>query len=327
MLSDCLQNFIGLRGYCSDITPESGLYINDLPSVSLKMLNGLADGEQKNYSELFNQLYTRTLNQLESDILNKSQKFFKTNILIDNSLTGYYADPLEVSASSTDFKGVTIETNQRTSKYLSIYVNSVQLYLPAIVSDNIYIYNLMNGELLDTIPFDGLVGNNIIQINKKYITYVQDTKVFICYNSNDVGNSVKSDCIGSGSIATTRGAKISTASSVIESNLTYDGDGYGLIANYNIRCDITEFICSSKDVLKFAIWWKLGASIMFERMTSDRMNKYTLNKSAVEIKELWEYYEEQYDTIMKNVLNNMEANSDNVCFSCNKQRQYNYLRP
>ena len=327
MLSDCLENFIGLKGYCSDTIPESGLYVNDLPGISMKMLANIANDEQKDYSGIWNEIYIRTLNQLEGDILSKAQKYFKTDVLIDNSITGYHDDPLVVEPSTTDFKGITIETDSRTSKYLSIYVNSVQLYLPATKSDNIYIYNLMNGELLDTIPFDGLVGNNIIQINKKYITYGQDTKIFICYNSNDVGASIKTDSIDSSNIADIRGAKISTASSVIESNLTYNGNSYGLIANYNIRCDISEFICSSRDVLKYAIWWKLGASIMFERMTSNRMNKYTLNKTAVEIKELWEHYEDEYDKIIKSVMDNMEANSDRVCFSCRKERNYKFLRP
>ena len=62
-------------------------------------------------------------------------------------------------------------------------------------------------------------------------------------------------------------------------------------------------------------------------MTSNRMNKYTLNKSATEVKELWEHYEEEYDKIINSVMNNLEANSDNVCFSCRKQRTYKYLNP
>ena len=185
----------------------------------------------------------------------------------------------------------------------------------------------MNGQLLDTIPFEGLQGNNIVQINKKYITHGQDTKIFICYNSADLGDSIKTDVVGSANIVKVQGAKMNNSFSPIESNLIYDGNSYGLTVSYNIGCEISEFICSSKDVLKYAIWWKLGASIMFERMTSNRMNKYTLNKSAVEIKELWEYYEEEYNKIMDSVLNNLEANSDAICFSCSKQRNYKYLKP
>ena len=54
---------------------------------------------------------------------------------------------------------------------------------------------------------------------------------------------------------------------------------------------------------------------------------YTLNKTAVEIKELWEHYEDEYDKIIKSVMDNIEANSDRVCFSCRKERNYKFLRP
>lgn len=327
MLSDCYNNYIGLRGFCSETTPESGLFVNDLPAISLKLLANITNEDQRDYTGIWDEIYTRTLNELESDVLIRAQKYFKTTLVADNANTGYYSDPYVVRTSTNEFKGTTIEADSRISRYLSIYVNSVQLYLPAPVSDNIYIYNLMNGKLLDTIPFVGVFGINVIEINKKYITYGQDTKILVCYNSNDVGDSIETVPVDDSSLVFTRGARISTASSIIQNNLTLDGDSYGLIANYNIRCDISEFICSSKDVFKFALWWKLGASIMFERMTSNRMNKYTLNKTPLEIKELWEHYEDKYDEIMKSVMDNLEANNDNVCFSCRKSSNYNYLMP
>ena len=126
MLKDCLENFIGLRGYCSESTPESGLYVNDLPSVSLKMINDVGNEEQKNFVGVWNEIYTRTLNQFESDVLIKAQKYFKTTLVAENSISGYNADPYEVESSSAEFKGIAIDANSRISKYLSIYVNSVQ---------------------------------------------------------------------------------------------------------------------------------------------------------------------------------------------------------
>jgi len=327
MLSDCLNNYIGLRGYCSDTTPESGLYVNDLPAISLKMLASISNEEQKNFSGIWNEIYSRSLNELESDVLIEAQSFFKTTLVAENNNTGYYADPYNVSTSSNELKGTTIEVDSRTSRYLSIYVNSVQLYLPTAVNDNIYIYNLMNGELLDTIAFTGSIGVNTIQINKKYISYGQDTKIFICYNSNDVGNSIDTTSVDDSSVGFTRGAKISTASQVILDNLTLGGDSYGLIANYNLNCDISEFICTSKDVFKYALWWKLGASIQFERLTTDRLNKYTLIKNTEEINALWSEYDDKYRKIIKAVVSNLRSSSDRVCFSCSRQRNYKYLTP
>jgi len=326
MLSDCLNNYIGIENTCSDTASESGLYINTLPSISLKLLDSLSDEETKDFTGLWDEIYTRTLNELEADVLIKSQKFFKTNLILNNNNTGYYSDPLVTESSSNELKGNTIEANYYQSRYLSIFVNSVQLYLPAAIDDNIYIYNLMNGELLDTIAYTGVVGINTIQINKSYKSYGQDTKIFVCYDGNTT-NSIKTVPTGSNEYALTRGAKITVGTSVINDNLSKEGDAYGLVVNYNLRCDINEFICSSKESFKFALYWKLGASIMFERMNTLRMNKYSLSKTPLEIKDLYNYYLDKYDEIMKSVMDNMDANSDNICFSCRKKRNYLHFKP
>lgn len=326
MLSDCLENYIGIQGTCSDVTSESGLYINTLPSISLKLLANLSDEETKDFTGLWNEIYARSVNMLESDVLIKAQKYFKTNLLLDNQQTGYYADPLEVVTASNELKGNTIECYYNTSRYLSIYVNSVQLYLPSAINGNIYIYNLMNGALLDTIAYTGVVGINVIQINKTYKSYGQDTKIFVCYDGNTT-NSIETVPIDGSNLAITNGAKIAVGTTVLNASLTRSGEAYGLIVDYNLKCDISEFICSSKDLFKFAFWWKLGSQIMFDRMNSDRMNKYTLNKTKVELKDLYNYYEDNYDKIMESVLDNLEKNSDQVCFSCRKQRNYKYLMP
>ena len=326
MLSDCLENYIGIQGTCSDVDSVSGLYVNTLPSISLKLLANLSDEETKDFTGLWDEIYTRTLNNLESDVLVKSQKYFITNLLLDNQQTGFYRDPLTTITSSNELKGNTIECFYNVSRYLSIYVNSVQLYLPAAINGNIFIYNLMNGVLLDTIAYVGAVGVNVIQINKSYKSYGQDTKIFVCYDGNTT-NSIETSPIDDSALAITNGAKIAVGNTVLSNSLTRSGESYGLIVDYNLKCDISEFICSSKDSFKFAFWWKLGSSIMFERMNSDRMNKYTLNKTKLELKDLYNYYEDNYDKIMDAVMDNMEQNSDNICFSCRKQRNYKYLNP
>ena len=326
MITDCLNNFIGLRGYCSDTTPESGLYVNDLSGVSLKLLANLAEEEQKDYSGIWTEIYNRTLHELESDVIIGSQKYFKTNLILENTNTGHYDDPHVTVTSSNELKGNTIELDFNQSRYLSVYVNSVQLYLPTAVNSSIYIYNLLNGVLLDTIAFTGTVGINTIQINKTYKTYGQDTQIFVCYDGNDTASIETSDFDGS-DLAITRGAKIAVGTSVLNDNLTFDGDSYGLVVNYNLRCDVSEFICTSKSLFKLPLLYKLGSNIFFEMLTSTRMNKYTISKSRDDIKDLRDEYQEKYDNLMKSTLSNMRANEDRVCFNCNRQRNYKYNMP
>jgi hypothetical protein len=66
---------------------------------------------------------------------------------------------------------------------------------------------------------------------------------------------------------------------------------------------------------------------MFERMTSTRLNKFTLSKTPEEIKELWEYYGRKYAEIMDSIVPNIDKSSDGICFTCSRQRSYKFLRP
>ena len=246
--------------------------------------------------------------------------------LIENDKTGFYKEPYEAVSASTDFKGVSIELRDNISNYLSIYINTVQIYLDSAGTQEILIYNTLTGVLMDTISFEGNIGMNRVMINKSYPTYGQNTNIFICYNGTSI-NSIKVDNIDYSDTAIIQGAKVSVSSSVIDSNLVFEDDSYGLVVDYNIKCDISEFICSSRDAFKFALWYKFGAAIMFDRLASDRLNKYTLSKTAVEKKELYTFYDTKYNENMDSIMSNLNANQDKVCFSCSRERSYRYLKP
>ena len=144
MLSDCLSNFIGVRGLCNDTVPDSGLYLNDLPQISLKMLNNIADSDHKNFKGVIDSCQTLAFNEFQSDVMVRMQKYFKTNVLLENNKTGTFKDPYEDVNASTDFKGVAIELRDNISNYLSIYINTIQIYLKASGEQSIYIYNTLD---------------------------------------------------------------------------------------------------------------------------------------------------------------------------------------
>ncbi len=62
---NCLTDYIGLRG-CSSSIPPSGLYVNDLPGISLKQIVSLTNEEEKTYLELWEMIqYSCTKSHLE----------------------------------------------------------------------------------------------------------------------------------------------------------------------------------------------------------------------------------------------------------------------
>lgn len=321
----CFDNYIGLRGACEDSTPISGMYINDLAGISLKTIANLSTEKSASFKEVWESIYRRSVNEMQSDIFIMMQEFIKTNILYENAIVGRLCNPPVAEIASNHYKGIAISVNE--SKNTEIFINDVQLYLDSAEDSEIRIYNYNDGALLDTISFNGIQGLNTIYINKRYTIYGQRKKIFVCYDGNIPSIQSKAvyidtDC----GYATICGAKIDIGTQVIEDNLDFDAEGHGLIINFNIVCSVDNFICSIRDLLKMALLYKLGENVMLERLTSDRINQYTM-VNMEQAEKLQEEYRTKYRDNVNATLNNIEPHGDTCCFPCNKKRTYKYLIP
>ena len=271
----CLTDYIGLRGTCATATPVSGLYVNDLAGISLKALANLSNEEQQSYQGVWDEIQRRALAELESDTLVKMQKYFKPNVLIENNQTGYFLSPPETETASAFKKGVAIDIIG--SKNMVIFINQVELYTVSAITDSIKIYDYNNGSLLDTIAFTSVANtSNVIVINKSYDLTGQKKKLFISYNgalTNSIKTTYNPYWEDSANFSIVRGASVASASSVIESNLTFDSNSGGLIVNFNVACSIQRFICMNRESYKTPLLYKLGEHVMLERLTSERLNE------------------------------------------------------
>ena len=72
----CLTDYIGLRG-CSSSIPPSGLYVNDLPGISLKQIVSLSNEEEKTYLELWDMIQRRAQNRFSLDVREQMGKAYK----------------------------------------------------------------------------------------------------------------------------------------------------------------------------------------------------------------------------------------------------------
>jgi hypothetical protein len=68
MSLSCLIDHIGIRG-CDDLpVPASGLYINSLPGISLKMMDQIADEEQVDFLGVWTDVQTRAIKRFRNEI-------------------------------------------------------------------------------------------------------------------------------------------------------------------------------------------------------------------------------------------------------------------
>ena len=79
---ECLINYIGLRG-CGLPEPESGLYLNSLPGLTLKNLQSVANSEQVNFIGVFNEVQERAINRLIQDFTALFNSVYDQNCCAD----------------------------------------------------------------------------------------------------------------------------------------------------------------------------------------------------------------------------------------------------
>jgi len=327
MAITCLDNFIGLRGACDDVAPVSGLFINDLAGINLKTMASLTNDEQESYVSVFDEIYRRSVADLEHSVTVKMQRFFKTNILLDNENFGYYKSPPIAESSSSNLVGTAI--NVKESKNTEIFINHVEVYLDAPAPTfEVFIYDYNTGNLLDTIAHDHTGQFNTIQVNKAIPILGQRKRIFVCYDGSLAGTT-ETSAFGSddlSGVGSAKGATVPIGSAVIKSNLQFGGGTHGMVVNFNVECSVSNFICSKRNLLKTALWYKLGENVMIERANSDRLNYYTLVNQE-EAKELQIMYGEKYNENLLAILDNLEMEGDNLCFPCEKKRSYKPLLP
>lgn len=328
MAITCLNDLITLRGTCSDTTPVTGMYINDLAGVDLEGLSQLATDEQKSYKGVWDEVYMRSVNEIEADILVKMQKYFKSNILLENVLTGVLSQNLETESASANYKGVALDLNG--TKNTQAFINYVSFYATTAHSGSIYIYDYFTGVLLDTLSYTASANQwNNITVNKTYNAYGERRRLFICYNATSI-STYKTDVDSYWEdvpyYTIVRGAKVSTSSSVVEANMTFEDNTYGLNISFNLICAIEQFICSKKIFFKMPLAYKLGEHIMLERLTTKRFNDFT-TIGMEEVEKLRMYYQGKYNEQIEVVLNGIEPENDDICFPCDKKRMYKFMLP
>lgn len=71
---DCLTGYIGLRLCATDEVPESGLFINSLPGISVEAMDNIADSEQITYIGLWADAQTEAYSRFQIDFYNELLK-------------------------------------------------------------------------------------------------------------------------------------------------------------------------------------------------------------------------------------------------------------
>ncbi len=318
----CLYELIGVKKACTDIEPITGLYINDLPGMSLKLADAAANSEKVNGIKLIQDRIEFAEKYLSNDIRNFMQDRFVINSILEQTTVGIYKEDNNVIASSNKLRGIKIIV--REYPYLNINISRIGLRLSTTVDTNVLIYDLYKNELLYTLPISAVADQiTYINVNKKIPTNKQRRSLFICIDANvsdqydaSLYNSSTGcmSCNQSQYLSYPTSGTLDAALSKTESNFVSSNSTGGLTIDYTIECDLDNYICSLGTTLAWPLLYKTGHLIMQELEHSDQLNTIVMIDSGKN-KELADYYDAEYIKSLNQITQNIKTPKD-ICFQC-----------
>lgn len=308
---NCLTDYIGLRG-CSSTTPPSGLYVNDLPGISLKQIVSLTNEEEKTYLELWDMIQLRAQNRFSLDVREQMGKAYKIKSINQGISVPGYSTGTGTTPAAAEY-GFTIEYDTMDTGYVPsplsyIHVQKVDIYIETADDYTFYIRDIDSGAIIYSNPSQFMnVGLNTIEVNT---TFNNVARLFGGISLDKSTNytsikapSINGECCG----AITRGAWFF-------GSFHYTQELYGLCPTYTIGCSWDGLICLNKNIFSRAYWYLLGIEVLTEVIYSTKLNQFT-TVNLQKANELRKEYQVEYMKTLTQIAEGMNLDCD-CCLEC-----------
>lgn len=326
----CLRDYIGLR-YCGTTTaPASGVYINDLPGISLRQVTSLTDEETSTFVELWNVVQKRSELRFATDARASFAQKYKIatstySNQIGSAITG------TATASTGGFRGFTIELTDDEqyipSPFTVISIQTLQFYASsgdATEVKEVAIFDIVTGEKLFTTNVTLASGWNTVQVNTKLFgTYNRvPSRVFCGINStglslydNEPPLYGSTDCCG----VQIEGASTSLTTNITDADLTTASTMYGMGGVFSVGCAWDALVCNNKEPFTRAYMYLLGVELMTELLYSAKVNSYTTIDRA-KMATLRDEFMAEYKSALDQTVAGFDIGCD-CCVECSGQIQ------
>lgn len=336
----CLIDHIGING-CDQPVPPSGLYINGLPGIELKMIDKVADADQVDYLGVWEDVQKRAAKRFLNDINAEFNSRYKLKTITQAVNVERKIDTSITTLAGTDYRGFTLELEREGQDYVSsnlqvINIQYLNLYLAAPVNTTVKIYDLDTETQLFSLAVTGAIGWNQISVLSTFaarrILVVYDATLVdsVTLDITKLSNAVKyhNDYYYLNYSYLNGNIEIRGALSTIADKytITNANDTFGLSAIFNIYCSYEAMICNNLSVFENAFWYLLGIELMNERIYSSRLNEFTVmdRSKADDLHQLFTvmykggtYKDVQYKGELQTAIEGINLNKRDICIECN----------
>lgn len=337
---ECLKDYIGIK-WPGAAVPDSGLYVNQLPGVSLKSIDNLANAEQITFLGVWDDVQTRSLTRLRTHVTNYFGKRYQLRSITESlGLPEYFENGSKNTAAGANYRGFTFDMGWYASPLAAIHIENLRLYLLADAPDlEIKVFNYVDANsatVIDTFTIQGVAGWNEIKVQKNYSCY----RVFVGYDATDVESvymPIQNGWFGVGAWpglnywwgvpqSPYQGILRGAQSDKPFANGQELNNSFGLSGRISVVCAFDEILCANKATFAQCLWYLLGYELMTERMYSERLNRYT-TIDAKKASELRAEFEATFKEEMAAAFDGIELATWDGCIMCNAQVQLVHALP
>jgi len=321
----CFENIITLEGCCDNIVLSSGLTCDKI-DITKDFINEIITRSFVDAKDFHNKKLDFAITSVISECLTFLNPVFRASTLIDNFRLGYFQDNLKMITGDGSLKGINIDLCNVDS-YLQLFISEISLQLNKTGDVDILIYDLIEGELLETITI-ACAPNKVSKVFPQKIFYSPKRKLnlFIGYDSTGIDSNttfLKRDCRNNcqslnNPYEIVTACKIAESDDKIKSNLITIADTGGLSVVHSISCDHRAWLCSFSNLLALPILYRYGQLVMEFALNvspNERTNT-TENLNVEELRQRHSMYSSQYADSLKNALENIKTPQDRKCFVC-----------
>lgn len=321
---DCLNGLVNVKGCGSNPTAS---YIQQLPGISIPDIDVGLNTDHVNAKAFLEEQILFAQEIIVQDVYQHLSLKHQLKSFIENDTVGQYAElKTLISAQAGYLTGIRLRID--STPYLKLFLNQIRLFVDTTGDVDIFIYDLQQSKLLDTITVAAIAGEIITaDVNKEYFTQRQKMNLFIgylssfgSYKTNITGGATGDDCTNcsySNGHISFFGSKILNASQKTTGNAEGNSGTAGLSLSYSLSCSFEEHLCNIRNLLALPLKYKAGELIMQQLKVSKRPNPI-ITAYKGDNDELMGYYNGEYNKHMKALLKNMKM-PRSACFQCSPQ--------
>lgn len=318
---DCLIDYIGSHSGCGASTPDSGIYLNQLPGIEFKQFQDIATPDQVTWSGVWSDLQKTSSANFREDVISEFGKRYMLKQLLQTVDLEKGVDASSLTAQAAGIKnGFLAETFQDGnqcigSNLLQLYVQEINFYyagndpaasltIEIIDADTLvveYSSTLTPTSGWNQIWVDeGFNSRRIyVLVSGDVLNYVeQDISLFNLNNFGNGGPNWGFSTIGNylyynwnacGLQSRIRGVQYTSATNTATTGTNI----FGVSAVLSTKCTWDTIVCKNKKHFASAWQYRLAIDFLDARINTSRMNFWTTIDKNQAIK-LQEHYMVKY---------------------------------